>query len=89
MSDEQRLDGNVVGGLLGQIFVAEMTTARVTCTNCGHEGVIGEAVVYASAMGTIVRCVGCREALIRAAHGPQGVRVDFSGVWLLRLPLPG
>jgi ribosomal protein S27E len=89
IGEEQRLDGNVAGGLLQQIFVAEMTTARVVCAHCGQEGLMGEATVYASAMGTILRCAGCGEALIRAAQGPQDVRVDFSGVWLVRLRLPG
>lgn len=89
MGDEQHLDGNVAGGLLRQIFVAEMTTARVVCAHCGQEGLMGEAAVYASAMGMVVRCAGCGEALIRAAQRPQDVRVDFSGVWLVRLRLPG
>ena len=33
--DALRLDGNAVGGLLGEIFPFEMTTAQVTCANCG------------------------------------------------------
>jgi hypothetical protein len=32
--DEHRLDGNAAGGLLGEIFPFEMTTAQVTCANC-------------------------------------------------------
>jgi Family of unknown function (DUF6510) len=33
--DENRLDGNAAGGLLGEIFPYEMTTAQVTCSSCG------------------------------------------------------
>jgi len=36
-------------------------------------------------MGTIVRCPGCGEALIRIAHGPQRYWVDFSGTRLMQL----
>jgi len=77
--DEQHLDGNAAGGVLGQIFAFEMTTAEVICANCDAVGPIG------AAMGTIVRCPGCGEALIRIAHGPQRYWVDFSGTRLLQL----
>ena len=84
-SDKQRLDGNAAGGVLGQIFAVEMTTAEVICAHCDTGGPIGAAVVYATAMGTIVRCPGCGETLIRIAHGPQRYWVDFSGTRLMQL----
>jgi len=84
-SDEQHLDGNAVGGILGQIFAVEMTTTELICANCDAVGPIGAAVVYATAMGTIVRCPGCGEGLIRLAHMPQRYRVDFSGTRLMQL----
>jgi len=62
-----------------------MTTAEVICAHCDTVSPIGEAMVYATAMGTIVRCRGCGEALIRIAHGPQRYWVDFSGMRLLQL----
>ena len=84
-SDEQRLDGTAGGGVLGQIFAVEMTNAEVICAHCDAVGPIGAAVVYATAMGTIVRCPGCGEALFRIAHGPQRYWVDFSGTRLFQL----
>ena len=83
--DEQQLDGNAAGGVLGQIFAFEMTTAEVICAHCDAVGPIGAAVVFATAMGTIIRCRGCGETLIRVAHGPQRLWVDFSGTRLLQL----
>jgi hypothetical protein len=74
-----------ISGILGQIFVAEITTAEVICAHCDTVGPIGAAGVYATAMGTIIRCPGCGEALIRIAHGPQRAWVDFSGTRLLQL----
>jgi hypothetical protein len=85
MSDDQHLDGNAAGGVLGQIFAFEITTAEVICAYCHTVGPIGAAVVYATAMGTIVRCRGCGEALMRVAHGPRRYWVDFSGTRLLHL----
>src|SRR5215470_8202318 len=64
-------DGNAAGGVLGQIFAFEMTTTEVICAHCDVVGPIGAAMVYATAMGTIIRCPRCREALMRIAHGPQ------------------
>jgi Zn finger protein HypA/HybF involved in hydrogenase expression len=84
-SDEQHLDGNAAGGVLGQIFAFEMTTAEVICANCDTVGPIGAALVYATAMGMIVRCPSCGQALIRIAHGPQRLWVDFSGTRLMQL----
>ena len=84
-TDDHHLDGNAAGGVLGQIFAFEMTTAEVVCAHCDSVEPIGAAVVYATAMGTIVRCRWCGEALIRIAHGPQRYWVDFSGTRLLQL----
>ena len=84
-TDDRRLDGNAAGGVLGQIFALEMTTAEVTCANCDKSGPIGAALVYASAIGTIIRCPGCGEALIRVAHGPQRYWVDFTGIRMMQV----
>jgi len=83
--DDQHLDGNAAGGVLGQIFAVEMTTAEVICAHCDTAEPIGAALVYATAMGTIVRCPSCGEALIRIANGPQRLWVDFSGTRLMQL----
>lgn len=83
-TDEQQLDGNAAGGILGQFFAFEMTTAEVICAHCDIVELIGAAMVYATAMGTVIRCHGCGEALMRIAHGPQRYWIDFSGTRLLQ-----
>ena len=84
-NDEQQLDGNAAGGVLGQIFAFEMTTAEVICAHCDRVEPIGAMMVYTTAMGTIIRCRGCGEALMRIAQGPQRYWIDFSGTRLLQL----
>ena len=84
-TDDRYLDGNAAGGVLGQIFAFEMTNAEVICANCDTVGPIGAALVYATAMGMIIRCPGCGEPLMRIAHGPQRYWLDFSGTRLLQL----
>jgi ribosomal protein S27E len=83
--DENRLDGNAAGGLLGEIFAFEMTTAQVTCASCGTHSRIGQAMVYGHGMSTIVRCARCDNALIRIAHPSGRYSLDLRGVRYLQV----
>jgi hypothetical protein len=83
--DEHRLDGNAAGGLLGEIFPYEMTTAQLNCASCGTHSRIGQAMVYGHDMGTIVRCAACDNALIRIGRGPGRYLLDMRGVRYLHV----
>jgi ribosomal protein S27E len=81
MDDELRLDGNAVAGTLGEVFSFEVTTAEYTCEGCGRTDRIGAAMVYeVRELGTIVRCPGCDNALIRLAHNRGRYMVDLRGM---------
>jgi uncharacterized protein DUF6510 len=82
--DERRLDGNAVGGLLGEIFAFETTTAEGACNRCGTVAHVGQQMAYVSDIGTVVRCASCDNALIRVAHNPRGYFLDLRGVSYLR-----
>jgi hypothetical protein len=83
--DEHRLDGNAAGGVLGDIFAFETTTARVACAKCGAVWRVGQAMVYTHDMGTIVRCSTCDNTLIRVARGPGRYWLDLRGVEYLQI----
>lgn len=86
--NEQRLDGNAAGGLLGEIFALEMTTASVACAGCGATREIGAQMAYVSEIGTVVRCAACDSALIRIARQSEGrIRywLDLRGVEYLQI----
>ena len=87
--DERVLDGNAAGGVLAAIFPGELTTVTVTCAGCGMSGLMGEVRVYASAMGTVVRCPGCEAVLIRVAEVRGEYWLDLRGARALRLPAVG
>jgi hypothetical protein len=89
MTDDWTLDGNAAAGLLAEVFAMEATTAIVTCAGCGASGPLGAARVYASEMGTVVRCVRCAEVLIRAAEQRERVVVDMRGAAAITLAVPG
>ncbi len=83
--DENRLDGNAAGGLLGEVFLFEMTTAEAACAGCGSTYPVGALMTYMHDMGTIVRCTACDNALIRIAHGPRRYWLDLRGVKYLQI----
>ena len=86
--DEHKLDGNAAGGLLGEVFAAEMTTARIACSGCGATGEIGAQMAYLSEVGTVLRCASCDNALIRVALADDGRRrywLDLRGVEYLQI----
>jgi len=58
------VDGNAIGGLLIDVFGAEMTAASSTCATCGATRPVAELVVYRHAPGTVVRCRTCGSVLM-------------------------
>ena len=75
------LDGNAIGGMLIDVFGAEMTAASSTCGTCGASRPVAELAVYMQAPGTVVRCRTCDSVLMVfvKAHGVTCV-VDLAGM---------
>ena len=80
------VDGNTIGGLLIDVFGAEMTAASSTCATCGATRPVAELVVYRQAPGTVIRCRTCGSVLMVfvTRHGVTGV--DLSGLASLSPP---
>jgi Family of unknown function (DUF6510) len=74
------LDGNAIGGLLIDVFGAEMTTAPTVCPSCGASAVLAQAAVYLRAPGTVARCHGCSGVLIVVATVRGIACVDSRGL---------
>lgn len=64
--DETNLmvDGNAVAGILGELFVHEMTTASIKCGACGEVEPIGAEHAYTQAPGIVLRCCHCEDVLL-------------------------
>jgi hypothetical protein len=88
MSEDARwLDGNALGGLLLELFGAEMTGASHTCQSCRTEGPVAAHRVYLGA-GTVLRCPVCDQiALVAAALRDRHV-VHLTGAWRMEMPRP-
>jgi len=78
--EERRLDGNAIGGLLGEVFVMEVTAAVSTCAHCGAVNEVGRVQVYVDAPGTVVRCPACEQVLMRIVRGRGRYWVDLTGM---------
>jgi hypothetical protein len=81
--DGRRLDGNVAGGVLGEVLAVDPTSAVSTCAHCGDPAPLAEHLVYADAPAMVLRCPGCMAVVLRCASDEAGVRLEMSGVRLL------
>lgn len=78
--DDSTLDGNAIGGLLREVFGAEMTTAVGTCAACGSTAQIAETLVYLKAPGAVVRCRTCTAILLVVIRRGEMNCVDLQGL---------
>jgi hypothetical protein len=74
------LDGNAIGGMLIEVFGAEMTTAVGTCGKCGTVGQVAEMAVYQPKLGTVVRCRVCDNVLMVFVAIREVTCVDLRGL---------
>jgi len=82
------MDGNMLGGVLGELFTMDMTMAVGQCTSCEATNTIAQTMVYADAPGLVARCPDCDAVMLRLARGPGRAWLDLRGVTYLQLPVP-
>lgn len=73
------LDGNAAAGLLGQIFVPEITAAVVCCAHCETVGPLGAGLLYHGA-GSVLRCRACQGVLLRVVTAPDRMFLEMTGI---------
>jgi hypothetical protein len=82
---EGALDGNVLGGPLGEVFGVDLTASRVACAGCARVAVVADLVVYDAGPGLVGRCRGCGEVMLRLARMRDEMVLDVRGTSLLRV----
>jgi hypothetical protein len=83
-TSELRLDGNAIGGLLLELFGAELTAAPCVCAGCGAREEMARLDVYVGA-GIVVRCRHCESVMVRIVQGQGRTWLDLSGAASLEL----
>ena len=83
-----RLDGNAAAGMLREIFVHEMSTARVACASCGVIAQIGSQHLYMYHLspGAVLRCHMCQQVLMVLVHNERGYRLGLNGLNWIEIP---
>lgn len=76
----EAVDGNAIGGLLHEVFGAEMTGAVSVCGGCGAARRVAEQVVYLRAPGAVVRCRSCGGVLMVLVTVHDLTCVDLLGL---------
>jgi hypothetical protein len=76
----EALDGNAIGGLLIDVFGAEMTAAGTICGTCGATRPAAELVVFRQAPGTVVRCRTCGSVLMVFVTAYGVTCIDLAGL---------
>ena len=79
---ERHTDGNGIAGLLQEVFVGEITTARRVCDGCNQEYAIGAHRAYQGA-GAVLRCPGCGAVAATVSAQPTEYVVALHGAWRL------
>ena len=72
MTDDAHLDGNVMGGLLIEVFGQEMTDARGRCAHCGDENQVGALIVYRGGPGDVTQVLSSYAFLLGVQSGALG-----------------
>ena len=83
------LDGNVLGGDLGELFAVDVTAATGRCASCGTVSAIAQTHVYTDGPGVVARCPACSGVMLRLVRGPGRAWLDVRGISCLQLALPG
>lgn len=85
-ADARRLDGNAAAGILSELFVSDLTTARAKCAGCNETQAIGALLVYGHGMGMVVRCPHCDGVILRVARTPTHMWLDATGATSIVIP---
>ena len=83
-----RLDGNAMAGMLREIFVYEMSTARGACASCGRIAHLGSQHLYMTplAPGAVLRCQICQQVLMVLVHNERFHRLGLNGLKWIEIP---
>ena len=78
-TEEMKLDGNAIGGLLMDIFGTDLTASIGVCATCGAVGHMAAVDVYVHAPGVVGRCRTCGSVMIRIVRSETKTWLDLSG----------
>jgi hypothetical protein len=85
MNTELMLDGSALGGMLYDIFGADVTAAGCECAACGNHAELGALLAFTHAPGTVLRCPACSAVTVRVVERADAYLMDARGLAWMRL----
>jgi ribosomal protein S27E len=82
------VDGNAVAGAFADLVTFDVTTARARCASCGSVAALATAMVYRSAVGSVVRCAGCDAPLATVVETEGRIWLGFGGITAIEVQRP-
>lgn len=82
------VDGNALAGRLSDLFAFDLTAAVGRCVTCGTSGMLGAAMVYQSAPGTVARCPHCGAVLATIVESDDRIWLSLAGVSAIEVAKP-
>jgi hypothetical protein len=86
MSEPRHVDGNALGGVLSEVFVADLTVATTTCAGCRSVSVVAMLDVFLDAPGAVARCRSCGAVQLRLVRSETRTWLDLTGIRALEIP---
>ena len=83
----RHIDGNAIAGPLAELFAVDVTTASTTCAGCGRRSEVAQLLVYSGGPGSVARCPGCEQVVLRFARTPAAMHLDLRGTLSLAVPM--
>lgn len=87
MTEPTHVDGNAAAGAFAEALGFDVTTATLTCADCGRVDVFAATHVYQRAPGIVVCCQSCGHILARLVHTRSDIRLDLRGAESWCIPL--
>jgi hypothetical protein len=81
------VDGNALAGPLSEVFAVDITTATATCAGCGLRSRVAQLLVYGGGAGSVARCPGCEDVVLRFLRTATDAVLDLRGSLSLVVPL--
>ena len=85
MDDPMMLDANAVAGDLAEIFGFEVTATVHRCAHCGNVAEMGTLLAWTQGPGVTLRCIICRDVVVRIVRTPSRTLIDVSGAAYMEL----
>lgn len=79
------IDGNVLAGVMSELFDFDITITSGTCSGCGDDSVLAKAMVYSDAPGIVARCSACGGVLLVIVSDGERTWMNLHGIDELRI----